>query len=114
MKSIEEFDLKNMDLAVRYLSGKLSFEEEAHFQERLAHDAELREDLKLAKEHLGYELENKYSPEMNSLLQDYSIEGKRIERKSLVGKDLITYGLGAALTAVLMVLTCILFYFILK
>ena len=107
MKSIEEFDLKNMDLAVRYLNGNLSVKEVADFELRLEVDIELQEDLALAKEHLGFEEEIPEPIEVDALLKDYRLEQVRAERRALVGKDLITDGFGVALLAILMVLTCV-------
>ncbi|MGB0524267.1 MAG: hypothetical protein ACPGJS_14960 [Flammeovirgaceae bacterium] len=107
MKSIEDFDLQNIEFVHRYLSGKLSVKEEKEFHKRLKYDAELREDLELAKKYLDDELENNYSPDSLSALQEYKFENIRAERKALVGQNIVSYGLWAALSTIFMVLTCI-------
>lgn len=112
MKSIEDFDLNNMELAMRYLSGRLTLDEEIEFELRLKVDEELQDDLDMVKEHMGFEPKPKVD-EVDLLLRGYSIDEDRAKRKALVGKDLITYGIGAALVAVLMTLTCIVFFKIL-
>ena len=113
MKSIEDFDLKNMELVDRYLSGKLSAEEELHFYKRLAEDSELKEDLTLAKKYLNFQLESNYSPDTLSTLQEYKFDQIDPERKALVGKNIIADGLGTVLFAAFMVLTCALIIYLL-
>lgn len=114
MKSIEDFDLKNMELVHRYLNGKLSVKEEMDFLKRVKVDTELKDDLELAQSYLDIKLENSYSPETLSALQGYRFDQIRTERKALVGKNIITYGLWAALAASFMVLTCIVVLYFLR
>lgn len=114
MKSIEDFDLKNMELVHRYLSGKLSLEEEIAFKERLEFDVELKEDLDLAKTYLGFQLEHHYSPDTVSALQEYRFEHIKTDRRATVGENIVTYGLWAVLSTILMILTCIVIIYLMS
>lgn len=107
MKSIEDFDLANMELVHRYLSGKLSVKEEIDFHKRLKVDYELKEDLELAKHYLDFQLESSYSSEAISALQEYRFEHIKVDRKAQVGESIVSYGLWAVLSTLFMILTCL-------
>lgn len=96
-----------MELVHRYLSGKLSVREEMEFQKRVRLDIELKEDLELAKNYLDFQPDHNYPSHRESPLQEFQFEHIKAERKAAVGQNIVTYGLWAALSTILMVLTCI-------
>jgi hypothetical protein len=102
MKKIEDFDLRNMQLADRYLSGRMSEHEMFEFHRRLEMDVELQDDLDMAKAILGFEASPWWATPRKA---EASAQQRRLSKKIAIGKDLVAYGLAALATAAVMGIT---------
>ena len=114
MKKIDEMVLLNMELVDRYLSGKMSSEEIDRFHKRLQEDSELQDDLETAKRVLGYGDEPWWAGTPSRYNNPLFSGGHRLARKTVVGKNIVSYGLAVVATAAIMAITSALIMFLLQ
>ncbi len=110
MKSIENFHLNNMALVHKYLNGEMSAHERTSFELKMEEDEELKEDFEIVQEYLSTQRKGKKTLSSRDLrrLTSHNFDQIRLDRKALVGRDIITYGIGAVALALLMLSICIL------
>ncbi|MFT5619688.1 MAG: hypothetical protein ACI85I_002935 [Arenicella sp.] len=110
MKSIENFHLNNMALVHKYLSGEMSAHERASFEMKMEEDEELKEDFEIAQEYLASQKGRKktFSSREIKKLTSHNFDQIRLDRKALVGRDLITYGIGIVAFGLLLLSVCVL------
>lgn len=108
MKKLEDFDLHNMYQIDRYLNGRMPADEQLVFQDRLEYDMELREDLEMAKEVLGFEPSPWWVSPRPKSSGFFSSNDQRFLRKARLGRDLMAYGIAILATAAIMAGTCLL------
>ena len=98
-----------MALVHKYLSGEMSAHERISFELKMKEDEELKEDFEIAQEYLANQKKGKKSISSKNLrkLSSHNFDQIRLDRKALVGRDLITYGIGIVAFSLLLLSVCI-------